>query len=353
MNKLETVILENGLTLYLYQDLRRHSTYFQFNTYCGGLTKHFTYQNKEYHLQDGIAHMLEHYIVECNEEGNFLDKLGQMQMSTNAATSPFITNYYFETVENVEYGIQTLLKGIHHVTFDSNKLNKLKNPIYQEIRGREDNKFYHENHMKWDQVFTSIDYRDVGGSIESVSKTTIDDLELLYKAFYHPKNQFIVIAGNFDKEKIITTIGDFYKTCSFSKDYGEIIPWKEDSNISKKEDTLYFPTPMSFYELTFKIDLNSFKKDKLLDLDFYLQCFYSSCFGVTSHLHKDLIDQRVIIDQIYYGSTYIDHFILLSVGAYTNKEDIFYEKVMDELKTLRSLDLDKFELDKKSSIMNL
>ena len=353
MNKLETIVLENGLTLYLYQDLRRHSTFFQFNTYCGGLTKHFTYQNKEYHLQDGIAHILEHYIVECNEEGNFLDKLGQMQMSTNASTSPIITNYYFETVENVEFGIQTILNGVHQVSFDEEKLNRLKNPIYQEIRGKKDNKFYHANRMKLSQLFTTIDFRDVGGLIEEVSKTTIQDLELLYKAFYHPKNQFIVIAGSFDKEKVLSIIKDFYQEHSFSNDYGKKIPYEEDLSIFKKEDTLYFPTPKSYYEISFKIDFHDFPKEKLLDLDFYLHSFFSCCFGVTSSLHKEFIDQKVIIDQINYGDTIVDHFLIISIGAYTEKEDIFYEKVMKEIHELNSLDPDKFELDKKSSIMNL
>ena len=352
-NELETIVLENGLTLYLYQDLRRHSTFFQFNTYCGGLTKHFEYNHKEYHLQDGIAHILEHYIVECNPEGNFLDKLGQMQMSTNASTAPTITNYYFEAVENVEFGIQTILEGIHHVLFDQDKLEKLKKPIYQEIRGRKDNKFYHSNRMKMNQLFTSIDYRDVGGSIEEVSKTTIKDLELLYKAFYHPKNQFIVLAGNFDKERILTIIRDFYKDYSFSDIIGMIIPYQENLSIQKKEDILYFPTPKNYYELSFKIDLHSYKKEILLDLDFYLISFLSTCFGITSTLHKELIDQKVIIDQIHYGDTIIDHFIILSIGAYTNQGDVFFKKVMNEIHQLKSLDYDKFELDKKNAIMNL
>ena len=104
MSKIENIKLDNCLNIYLYNDTRRHSTFFQFTTKCGGTSKDFIMDGKEYHLQDGVAHILEHYIVECNKIGNFLDMLGEKQMTSNAATSPFVTAYYFETVENVSFG---------------------------------------------------------------------------------------------------------------------------------------------------------------------------------------------------------------------------------------------------------
>ncbi len=129
MNTIETIQLKNGLTVYLYLDKRRHSTFFQLTTNFGGLTKDFVLNDKEYHLHDGIAHILEHYVVECNDDGNFIKELGEKQMNTNASTHYQVTSYYFDAVEDVEYGIRTMLHGIYHVHFDNEKLEKLKNPI--------------------------------------------------------------------------------------------------------------------------------------------------------------------------------------------------------------------------------
>ena len=64
MNNIDTVKLDNGLTIYFYVDKRRHSTFFQHITLFGGKTKDFIYDGDEYHLQDGIAHILEHYVVD-------------------------------------------------------------------------------------------------------------------------------------------------------------------------------------------------------------------------------------------------------------------------------------------------
>ena len=353
MHKLDTITLENGLTIYMYQDTRRHSTFFQFNTYCGGLTKHFSFHNKEYHLQDGVAHILEHYLVECNDRGNFLDLLGKMQMSTNAATSPFFTNYYFETVESVCEGIEILLDGIYHVSFEEKRLEKLKNPIYQEIRGREDNKFYHANRRRMNNLFSVIDHKDVGGTIEEVEKTTIDDLKTLYHAFYHPKNQFIVIAGNFNKKEVLKTIRSFYKTFTFEEYDTSIISYQEPIEINKKEDSFEFPSPMPYTEIAFKISMENYSNTELLDLDFYIHSFLASSFGITSPLYKQLVDEKIIIDGIRFGVIQIDSFFILNLGAYTDYPTKFQEAILKEIQALNHLDKEKFEIDKKNAIVHI
>ena len=66
MNEIETVKLENGLTIYLYEDKRKHTCIFDIITKFGGMSKDYKIDNKVYHFQDGIAHILEHFLVECN-----------------------------------------------------------------------------------------------------------------------------------------------------------------------------------------------------------------------------------------------------------------------------------------------
>lgn len=353
MNKLNTIVLNNGLKVYLYKDSRRHSTFFQFNTYCGGVTKDFNFDGDDYHLQDGVAHILEHYIVECNSHGNFLDMLGKMQMSTNASTSNRITSYYFETVFDVLFGIETIINGIYNVNFSDEKLLKLKNPIYQEIRGKFDNKFYHLNRMRIESCFKNISFRDVGGTLEEVEKTSIKDLEIFYKAFYQPRNQFIVIAGNFDEDEVINKIKDIYDNLNIENHEVKLIDSHEKLPISKKTDTLLFPTPMEFCELSFKLDISRYSSEKLLDLDFYLNCFYSDFFGVTSNIYKDLVSNKIIIDNISCYDTKIDKYLIISIGSYVNNKDYFINAILDAIKKFDSFDKTKFEINKKNTIVRL
>ena len=325
MSKIENIKLDNGLNIYLYNDTRRHSTFFQFTTKCGGTSKDFIMDGKEYHLQDGVAHILEHYIVECNKIGNFLDMLGEKQMTSNAATSPFVTAYYFETVENVSFGVRTILEGINSVIFDNEKLQKLKNPIYQEIRGKKDSRFYHLNRLRMENLFNNIKYKDVGGLVEDVEKTTINDLKTLYDAFYHPSNQIIFIAGNFNKDEIINEIKDFYNKTIIEKHDVQLIDYNEPLKVKKKEDILLFPTPLEYESITFKIDVRDFSPLERLELDFYLSCFYMLFFGISSPLYKKLVDEEIITEGINCGDTKMDNYLLITIGAYTRNTKIFKE----------------------------
>lgn len=353
MNKINKVVLENGLTIYLYNDKRRHSTFFQFVNLCGGITKDFVVDGKEYHMQDGIAHILEHYVVECNDKGNFLEILGERQMNTNASTHLNMTDFYFETVEDINFGIKTLLNGIYNITFKKDKLEKLKNPIFQEIRGKSDNKFYHLNRQCNDNLFNKTKFRDIGGTLEEVEKTTIDDLRVFYEAFYQPSNQFIVIAGNFNKKEVLEEIFNFYENLKYTKHDVKVIKPKEELKVNIKEDILYFKTPLEYVNITYKMDMSNYSPEKALKLDFYLVTFFNMFFGTTSETYTKLTKDKVITSGIGCGNTRLNDTLTVSIGAYTYDVEAFKKAIINTIEEMNSFNEEKFELDKNNCIISM
>lgn len=353
MNKLEKVELENGLTIYLYEDKRRHSTFFQFITKFGGTTKNFKVNGKTYHMQDGIAHLLEHYIVECNNQGNFLKKLGEKQMNTNAFTHNLMTRFYFEAVVDVEYGINTLLNGIYDIDFSEEKLEKIKKPIFQEIRGKSNNKFYHSNIEQISSLFHNMNFRSIGGTIEEIEKTTVNDVKICYDTFYQPKNQIIVIGGNFNRESILELINAFYKDKDFSENNFEIIKNTNDDTIRRKEATVYFPTPQEYVEIAYKINISKFSPKERVTLDFYLHNFYTMYFGVTSTIYNELVKDKIITTGISSGHTIFDDYLIMFIGTFTDSKDVFIKKITDEMKILNKFKEDIFNLEKQSSLVSI
>lgn len=353
MNKINKVVLENGLTVYLYNDKRRHSTFFQFVNLCGGITKDFIVDGKEYHMQDGLAHILEHYVVECNDKGNFLEILGERQMNTNASTHLNMTDFYFETVEDVCFGIRTILNGIYNITFKAEKLEKLKNPIFQEIRGKSDSKFYHLNRLCNDNLFNNIEFRDIGGTLEEVEKTTIDDLKIFYEAFYQPSNQFIVVAGNFDKKEVLEEIFNFYENLKYPKHEVKVIKPKEELRVNKKEDVLYYKTPLEYVNITFKMDVGKYSPEKALKLDFYLVTFFNMFFGMTSPVYEKLTKDKVITSGIGCGNVRLNDTLTVSIGSYTYDTECFKKEILKTIQEMNCFDEEKFELDKKTSIITM
>lgn len=353
MNNIETVKLNNGLTIYFYNDKRRHSTFFQHITLFGGKTKDFIVEDKEYHMQDGIAHILEHYVVEENASGNFLKLLGEAQMTTNASTHFDMTRYYFEAVENVEYGIKTMIKGIYSPVFNEERLEKIKKPILQEIRGKMNNKFYHSNQETLNNCFNKISVRSIGGSLEDVSKTTLEDIITCFETFYQPDNQFIVVGGNFDKDKILKIIEDCYKEIRIIKKKFQLIDVGEKNDVVKNNGIVEFPTGEEYLEITYKINLKNFSVRERLKLDFYLKYFFNMFFGVTSPLYKNLVEDKIITTGLSCNDFTINNYLLISIGAYSNNIFELEKRIKNAFKNLECFDEEIFDIDKKNSILKI
>ena len=353
MNNIEEIILDNGLRIYLYLDERRHSTLFQHVTLFGGLTKDFIIDDKEYHLVDGVGHILEHYVVECNNEGNFIKELGEHQMNTNASTHFNMTRFYFDTVYDVKFGIEKMLKGIYNVSFDKEKLEKLKNPIYQEIRGRSDNRFFHSNLMVMNNLFNNYSFRNISGSISDVESINVDLLKICYEAFYQPNNQIIFIAGNFNKKEVLDTINNFYNNLAITHHTVKLLKIDEDNKVSKKEDILYYPTPEEYVEINYKIYIGNYTPKELLDIDYYINNFLANYFGITSNLYKELVNDKIISYALNYHNTIINDYLIVSIGGYTTNSKVLKEKILKEVKEMNSFNEEFFLLEKKNVIMSL
>src|SRR5699024_3155580 len=106
-------------------------------------------------------------------------------------------------------------------------LNKLKEPIYQEIRGKENNKLYHEDIKVLNNCFHSLSFKTTGGTIEEVKNISLEEIKLCYEAFYQPSNQIIIVAGNFNKEQVLKKIKEETKTIKIPKHKVEKINIKE------------------------------------------------------------------------------------------------------------------------------
>lgn len=353
MTNIETIKLDNGLTIYFYIDKRRHSTFFQHITLFGGKTKDFIVDGKEYHMQDGIAHILEHYIVEENANGNFLKILGEAQMSTNASTYYDMTRFYFEAVESVEFGIKTMLKGIYSPLFSEEKLEKIKKPILQEIRGKMGNKFYHSNQTTLNSCFSAIKVRSIGGTLEEVSNTTLDDLVTCFETFYQPNNQFIVVGGNFDKDSILKIIKDVYSELDIKNKEVKLIDVNEKDEVVSEKEIVEFPTGEEYTEVTYKVNLSKFSVKERLKLDFYLHYFYDMFFGMTSSTYKELVKDKVITTTLSCSDFTLDDYVLISVGSYTNNSLELEKRIKDVFLKLSNFNEELFEIDKRDSILKI
>lgn len=344
MKNLERVKLDNGLEIYLYNDPRKHSTFVNLVTKLGSQTKDFLVDGKEYHLEDGIAHLLEHYVVEASETGNYVELLGKEHMITNANTDLNRTSYFFATSVNLLKGLKIFLNCCYSTKFTQEKLDEVKKAIYEEIRAENDGKFFHFHTKKWDGLFHNITYRSGLGTLEYIKSVDINTLKDVHNAFYQPKNQLLIIAGNFNKRNILKEIKSFYKNLEIKTHNTQIIKVKEPEEVKKKTGTVKVNTAQDYGNVCFKINISKLNDLERYKLDFYLHYFLRLKFGITSSLYKELVEKKIITYSLDYSDITINDYLLVSIGCYSNYPKKLTDAILKEINNNISIEKEEFEL---------
>lgn len=352
-NNLEKLTLENGMKIYLYKYSTKHSTFVNFITKYGGFYNDFKIDDKEYNIPNGMAHFIEHLLIETSKYGNLIHVLGEKQMSTNGVTYTDMTQFYFNAVENVEIGIETLIRAINEADFNQEDIEKTKGAIYQEVRMQRDNKFRVLNDVKMKNIFKKIPYINNLGDLNNVMNFSYEQVKLCYDAFYNPNNQIVVVAGNFDVEKVKKIIIDICSKYENNFNSVKLIDYNEPKEVDKKSDIVKMPTGKQFVDITYKIDISNLTYKDILKLDFYLGIFNRMNFGTTSSVYQKLFEEKVIVDSI--NSTYwvLDNYYLLSVGAYTDEDDKFLKEIKKVFSGNFIFDKELFDLYCKQCKMNI
>ena len=349
MSKLYKEKLANGLNIFLYQDNNKHSTQVKFVTKFGGINQDFMIDNKKYHVPSGIAHLLEHYICESSSLNELIQVMAKKQIKFNASTSMYLTNYYFSTINNLEYGLKNLLKAVNTPVFSEENLKRVKAPIYQELKMHEDDIFYEFGLKEYEALFKNIQFRNTGGFREDVEKITLDDIKNCYKVFYNPHNEYLFVGGNFNKNKVLKIIKDFYKNVDKKTLEEHPLKIKESSIVNKKEILVESKASQEYVEIAYKIDVSNYSKKQLMKLDYYLCTFLDMNFGITSSLYSELVDKKIINTSLNYDSTFIDDFCIITIGSFSKKINVLAKKIKDKIKNPDFLK-EEFNLFKKEDM---
>lgn len=152
----------------------------------------------------GFAHLFEHLMFEGSEHhsGDFsFEKVGG---SDNASTAEDRTNYFEVVPSNyLEYALwmESDRLGFLPPAITQEKLDIQRDVVKNERRQRMDNQPY----AKEEELMLTAMYPPdhpyswpVVGSMEDLSKASLDDVKDFFKAYYTPNNASLVIGGDFN-----------------------------------------------------------------------------------------------------------------------------------------------------------
>ena len=251
LSKLDEVIyeetLDNGLKVFIYKMKGFVKKYACFETRYGSINNNFVPEGsdslKRFPL--GIAHFLEHKLFESNENENIFKVFEDNGAYVNAATSYEKTYYYFDTVNNFDKCLTTLIDFVQSPYFTDETVEKEKGIIGQEMDMRHDNTnlFLYEKLIN--NGLNNIYYKDsIIGTKNSIDKITKEDLYKCYNTFYNPSNMYLVIVGDIDEEKTLSLIKENQSKKEFKK------------NINIKQEEKEEPLSIRVKEKVYKRDVS-------------------------------------------------------------------------------------------------
>ena len=331
------LVLKNGLTVILDQNKKMHHTKASIYVKVGGRDTCFTVDGKEYNMNCGIAHLLEHYLLEQSIYGNICENFSREFIKTNGATSINETFYYLNTVHHFKRNLIKLLNVVNRPDFNSEKLFLVKKPIIQEIRMsfNEIGKLFENSVI--DSVFETKINDVILGDERSLDEISIEGLKFFHETFYRPENQIITISGNVDDD-IIGIIEKEYQRFEFKNNKVKRSEIVETRNVISKLNVVHDKTiPEKLLQNNYKIDLSELTPLERNKIDYYSDYLYYSNYSKQSEFYNNLIEGKLVMMPINtrFRPNLVKNKIVFSLTVYTENFDKVIKLMENQINNLQ------------------
>jgi predicted Zn-dependent peptidase len=202
-------------------------------------------------------------------------------------------------------------------------------------------------------ILNTIPFTTVLGSLKNIEDITYEKAKICYDTFYQPKNEFIVVVGNFDENHILELIKKCFNDIKRKYNNFELVKFNEKNEVLKDFEEYKMPIGKNLAYITYKIPVSNLNGYDRLQLEMILNYFLFLNFGTISPLYKTMIDEKIICDKInFYTSVYLD-FGFVTVFSLTDNFDLFVSKVKKVFNGNFNNDKEMFDLLKKDKKIRL
>ena len=342
--------LDNGLDVYLYTNKNMNNNYVTFTTKYGSIYNEFEDENgKMIKMPNGIAHFLEHKVFVQKDDPQPEEFYGANGALSNAYTTFKNTTYLFSGVNNLEDNINYLLDFVGNLYLTKENVESEKGIIIQEINMCNDR----PSDILYDKIrlntIKNNPFREsIIGTVKEVKSITKEMLETCYHRFYNPANMFLVVTGNFDKDKILKVIKDNQNSKNFDKvKIGKIKEYDESDKIVKEKEIVKCNTNIPKMAYSIKIPIKDFDMDPR-KLSIYMFIIFNLLFGDTSLFDEECKRDGIITSTLSYNILDIDsHFIVSLINNGEKYEELI--KRIDE--KLKNMEFTSQDLERKKKVL--
>ena len=342
-----------GLPIYMWVNEKVSSMYASLSVKYGSVHTKFKIGKKTYEVPDGIAHFLEHIKFNIDEETTAHDEFYKLGGDANAFTTFDYTSYIVFATKNKKENLEELLNFVYNPFFTKKSVAKEKGIIVEEANMGLDDPYSIVFFHTLSNVLQKSKYRNtITGTPEDVNSTNLEDVKLVYDAFYHPENMFLTITGNFNPYEMASVVEDNLSKKSFGKYLQPIVikesePKKVLEKYKEERINLTYPR----VKICCKMDMNKFKDYSILELKILSNLIFNINFGATSDFRDELMEKGLIQGMSVATDIYDDTFVI-SISVTTNFKEEVIKRIKDKLNALQISDID-FKRKKNATIATL
>ncbi|MEE1025732.1 MAG: pitrilysin family protein [Acutalibacteraceae bacterium] len=330
---------ESGLKILLYPMEGFSSNYAIFGTKYGSLDNSFiNEQGEKVDLPEGIAHFLEHKLFE-SEDGDAFTKYAKTGAYSNAYTSFDRTCYLFSCSNKFYDNLKILLDFVRSPYFTEATVNKEQGIIGQEIRMYDDMPSWRVMFNMLEAMYHNHPVRiDIAGTTDSIAKITHKTLYDCYNRFYDLSNMFIVLAGDFNTDEVLSFIYDNLKVPDKSAaDTSSVIP-DEPKEVKKHFVSTKLDVATPLFCLGFK-EYESAETPNEMQL-VSMEILLKMLAGTASPLYKQLLEKGLINEEFSFEYFTGRGFALPMFDGESSHPEGVMEMILNEAKRYREEGLD-------------
>lgn len=334
---------KNGLKVYMWVNEKVNGCFASLSVKYGSIHTKFKLGKKVYTVPNGLAHFLEHIKFNMKEDVTAHDEFIKIGGDSNAFTTFKYTSYIVFATQNKIENLNLLLDFVYNPYFTKKMISKEKGIIIEEANMSNDDPYSKIFYDNLKNVLQKSNYRNlITGEVEDIKEISLDDVEIVYDTFYHPKNMFLTITGNFNPYEMAKTVEDNLAKKEF-REFQEvdIISESEPKKVTKDymEENVGITYPRVKYSL--KIPVNKFKNVETIDLKLLCDLILNINFGSTSEFRSDLILKGLVTSMGYSLDIY-EEYLVITITANTNYQD-------EVIKIIREK-FDNLEVDEKDIV---
>ncbi len=298
--KIYELSFANGFRCFIWKSSLDKENILSLTVKYGSIHTKFSINNKIYEVPNGTAHFLEHIKFNEDENNTAHEYFEKLRSNVNAYTTYDRTVYEVESSCNFKENLFHLLYFVFNPYFSKKQIEKEKPIIIEEARTTLDNPYNDGYKTLIDNLFFYNNKKHlITGAPDEVNTISIDDLKIVHKAFYHPKNMFLTISGNVNIDEVKEVINDFFKQYNFSKYLNPSIINEEEKDEVKKDNVIKTANVAEKRLLLgFKILTKNLSLPRVY-LMIYFNLLLDVNFSSTSSFNKLLIN-KYIKDDLYY-----------------------------------------------------